>query len=139
MALVFTAIRLLLGLFFGLAGALKLTDCISADVHAQMKSQFVQFADVFPLKELGYKPEPLQYMQAVGWVELVAGILLAVGPQILREISNFVLCVVMIGAIYTLLILKEPIAMCAPATVCLGLLLLLNIRGQGRRQKSKFE
>ncbi|XP_053310662.1 transmembrane protein 35B [Spea bombifrons] len=139
MAFLFTAIRVLLGLFFGLTGVVKLTDQIAADVYQQMKSQFVQFSDVFPLKELGYKPDPMLYMQAVGWVELVAGILLAVGPQILQEISNFVLCVIMIGAIYTLLVLKEPIAMCAPATVCLGLLLLLNIRGQGRRAKSKFE
>lgn len=29
--------------------------------------------------------------------------------------------------------------MCAPATVCLGLLLLLNIRGREGRAKSKFE
>ncbi|KAM8975075.1 transmembrane protein 35B [Pelodytes ibericus] len=139
MAFIFTAIRVLLGLFFGLSGIVKLTDQISADVYNQMKSQFVQFADVFPLKEFGYKPDPDQYLLAVGWIELVAGILLAFGPQILQEISNFVLCIIMIGAIYTLLVLKEPVAMCAPATVCLGLLLLLTIRGQGRRTKSKSE
>nr|XP_060641712.1 transmembrane protein 35B-like [Anolis sagrei ordinatus] len=101
------------------------------------KSQFVQFADVFPLKEFGYKPEPDRYLETVGWIEAVAGLLLAFGPQLLQEISNFILTIVMIGAIYTLLVLKEPIAMCAPATVCLGLLLLLNIRG--RPAKSKFE
>uniref|UniRef100_A0A8C5LRD6 Transmembrane protein 35B n=1 Tax=Leptobrachium leishanense TaxID=445787 RepID=A0A8C5LRD6_9ANUR len=139
MAFLYSAIRVLLGLFFGLAGLVKLTDQLSAEVYNQMKSQFVKFADVFPLQDLGYKPDPLQYMEAAGWVELVAGILLAFGPQLLQEISNFVLCIVMIGAIYTLLVLKEPIAMCAPSTVCLGLLLLLNIRGHGRRSKSKFE
>lgn len=61
------------------------------------KSQFVQFADVFPLKDFGFKPDPYQYLQAVGWIELVAGILLAFGPRILQEISNLVLCVIMIG------------------------------------------
>uniref|UniRef100_A0A8C3T505 Transmembrane protein 35B n=1 Tax=Chelydra serpentina TaxID=8475 RepID=A0A8C3T505_CHESE len=61
------------------------------------KSQFVQFADVFPLKEFGYKPEPGQYLQVVGWIEVVAGALLAFGPQLLQEISNFVLTIVMIG------------------------------------------
>ncbi|EMP34897.1 Splicing factor, proline- and glutamine-rich [Chelonia mydas] len=106
---------------------------------SDMKSQFVQFADVFPLKEFGYKPEPEQYLQVVGWIEVVAGVLLAFGPQLLQEISNFVLTIVMIGAIYTLLVLKEPFSMCAPATICLGLLLLLNIRGRGGRAKSKFE
>ncbi|XP_037737886.1 transmembrane protein 35B [Chelonia mydas] len=139
MALVFAAIRVLLGLFFLLTGAVKLTDQISAELYQQLKSQFVQFADVFPLKEFGYKPEPEQYLQVVGWIEVVAGVLLAFGPQLLQEISNFVLTIVMIGAIYTLLVLKEPFSMCAPATICLGLLLLLNIRGRGGRAKSKFE
>ncbi|XP_075460715.1 transmembrane protein 35B [Ascaphus truei] len=140
MAFIFTALRVLLGIFFGITGAVKLTDQISAEVYTQMKSQFVQFADVFPLKDLaGYKPDPGDYMQVVGWLELVAGVLLALGPQIVQEISNFVLTLVMIGAIYTLLVLKKPIAMCAPATVCLGLLLLLNIRGRDRKPKSKFE
>ncbi|XP_056416598.1 transmembrane protein 35B [Hyla sarda] len=139
MAFVFSAIRVLLGFFFGFAGVVKLTDQVSAEVHQHMKSQFVQFTDVFPLKDFGFKPDPSQYLQAVGWVELVAGILLAFGPRILQEISNFVLCIIMIGAIYTLLVLKEPLAMCAPATVCLGLLLLLNIRGHGRKSKSKAE
>ncbi|XP_003228027.2 transmembrane protein 35B [Anolis carolinensis] len=137
MARVFSALRVLLGLFFALSGLVKISDKVSGDLHQQMKSQFVQFADVFPLKEFGYKPEPVGYLETVGWIEFVAGLLLAFGPQLLQEISNFILTIVMIGAIYTLLVLKEPIAMCAPATVCLGLLLLLNIRG--RPAKSKFE
>ncbi|XP_068773446.1 transmembrane protein 35B isoform X2 [Struthio camelus] len=138
MAAVFTALRVLLGLFFLLTGAAKLSDRLSADLHRHM-SQFVRFADVFPLKDFGYKPEPGRYLEAVGWVEAAAGLLLAVGPQLLQEISNFVLSIVMIGAIYTLLALKEPVAMCAPATVCLGLLLLLNIRGRAAPAKPKFE
>ncbi|NXG69229.1 TM35B protein, partial [Baryphthengus martii] len=99
------------------------------------KSQFVRFAEVFPLKEFGFAPEPAQYLAVVGWVEVVAGLLLAFGPQLLQEISNFILSIIMIGAIYTLLVLREPLAMCAPATLCLGLLLLLNIRGHGSPPK----
>ncbi|XP_068773447.1 transmembrane protein 35B isoform X3 [Struthio camelus] len=125
MAAVFTALRVLLGLFFLLTGAAKLSDRLSADLHRHM--------------DFGYKPEPGRYLEAVGWVEAAAGLLLAVGPQLLQEISNFVLSIVMIGAIYTLLALKEPVAMCAPATVCLGLLLLLNIRGRAAPAKPKFE
>ncbi|XP_053123208.1 transmembrane protein 35B [Hemicordylus capensis] len=139
MAFLFSALRVLLGLFFCVCGAIKLTDRISGEAHQQLKSQFVQFADAFPLKEFGYKPEPGRYLETMGWIEVVAGLLLAFGPQLLQEISNFVLTIIMIGAIYTLLVLKEPIAMCAPATVCLGLLLLLNIRGRERSAKSKFE
>ncbi|XP_009317009.1 PREDICTED: uncharacterized protein ZMYM6NB [Pygoscelis adeliae] len=103
------------------------------------KSQFVRFAEVCPLKEFGFAPEPGQYLAAVGWAEAVAGLLLAFGPQLLQEISNFVLSVIMIGAIYTLLVLRETLAMCAPATLCLGLLLLLNIRGHAAPTKPKFE
>ncbi|XP_029427450.1 transmembrane protein 35B isoform X1 [Rhinatrema bivittatum] len=139
MALLVRVLRLGLGLFFLLTGAVKLSDRISAQLHLQMRAQFVQFADVFPLKEFGYSPEPVQYLEVVGWTEAVAGVLLALGPQLLQEISNFVLTVIMIGAIYTLLALKEPLAMCTPATVCLGLLLLLNVRGRGWKAKPKFE
>uniref|UniRef100_A0A8C4UGS3 Transmembrane protein 35B n=1 Tax=Falco tinnunculus TaxID=100819 RepID=A0A8C4UGS3_FALTI len=102
-------------------------------------SSFVRYAEVFPLKELGFTPEPGWYLEVVGWVEAVAGLLLAFGPQLLQEISNFILSVIMIGAIYTLLVLREPLAMCAPATLCLGLLLLLNIRGHAAPAKPKFE
>lgn len=42
-------------------------------------------------------PEPGGYLAAVGWVEVTAGLLLAFGPQLLQEISNFILSVVMIG------------------------------------------
>ncbi|NXD81899.1 TM35B protein, partial [Halcyon senegalensis] len=135
MAAAFTALRVLLGLFFLLTGTAKLSEQLSADLHRHMKSQFVRFADVFPLKEFGLAPEPAQYLAVVGWVEVVAGLLLAFGPQLLQEISNFILSVIMIGAIYTLLVLREPLAMCAPATLCLGLLLLLNIRGYGSPPK----
>ncbi|NXS44992.1 TM35B protein, partial [Balaeniceps rex] len=135
MAAAFTALRVLLGLFFLLTGAAKLSDQLSADLHRHMKSQFVRFAEVFPLKEFGFAPEPGRYLEVVGWVEVVAGLLLAFGPQLLQEISNFVLSVIMIGAIYTLLVLREPLAMCAPATLCLGLLLLLNIRGHAAPTK----
>ncbi|NWW95622.1 TM35B protein, partial [Rhynochetos jubatus] len=129
MAAAFTALRVLLGLFFLLTGAVKLSDRLSPDVHRHMQSEFVRFAEVCPLKELGFTLEPDRYLEVVGWVEVVTGLLLAFGPQLLQEISNFILSVIMIGAIYTLLVLREPLAMCAPATLCLGLLLLLNIRG----------
>lgn len=57
----------------------------------------MRFAKVFPLKDLGFVPEPGRYLVAVGWLEVTAGLLLAFGPQLLQEISNFILSVVMIG------------------------------------------
>uniref|UniRef100_A0A8B9DER7 Transmembrane protein 35B n=1 Tax=Anser cygnoides TaxID=8845 RepID=A0A8B9DER7_ANSCY len=123
-------------LVYGLRGASELE---LGPARRPQQAQFVRFAEVFPLKDFGFAPEPDPYLAAVGWVEAVAGLLLAVGPQLLQEISNFVLSIVMMGAIYTLLVLREPLAMCAPATLCLGLLLLLNIRGHGAPAKPKFE
>ncbi|XP_072211733.1 transmembrane protein 35B isoform X2 [Excalfactoria chinensis] len=138
MAAAFRALRILLGLFFLLAGSVKLSERLSADTHRHME-QFVRFAEVFPLRDFGFAPSPGPYLTAVGAVEAAAGLLLAFGPQLLQEISNFVLSVVMIGAIYTLLVLREPLAMCAPATLSLGLLLLLNVRGHAAPTKAKAE
>ncbi|XP_036397442.1 transmembrane protein 35B-like [Megalops cyprinoides] len=140
MALVYTLLRVLLGLAFALAGAVKLTDLISEDIYAQMRSQFVQFASVFPLRVVGVELDPVQYLTVTGWIELVSGLLLAFGPRILQEISNLVLSVVMMVAIFTLLKLQEPLFMCCPPAVFLGLLLLLAIRERGGyRTKSKTQ
>nr|XP_021591033.2 transmembrane protein 35B isoform X4 [Ictidomys tridecemlineatus] len=112
MALVLAALRVLLGGFFALTGAAKLSQ-ISAPVSQQMgrvgeveekwesrksqlwKALFVQFAEVFPLKLFGYQPDPVNYQTAVGWLELLAGLLLVVGPPVLQDISNFLLTLLM--------------------------------------------
>uniref|UniRef100_A0A8C3PGR7 Transmembrane protein 35B n=1 Tax=Calidris pygmaea TaxID=425635 RepID=A0A8C3PGR7_9CHAR len=135
----FLVLALLRGWRPGTEAFLVLPKGSSAPLLPSQQSEFVRFAEVFPLKEFGFAPEPGRYLEVVGWVEVVAGLLLALGPQLLQEISNFVLSVIMIGAIYTLLVLREPLAMCAPATLCLGLLLLLNIRGHADPPKPKLE
>ncbi|XP_048860711.1 transmembrane protein 35B-like [Brienomyrus brachyistius] len=135
MALVFTLLRVLLGLLFVLAGAVKLTDKISEDIYMHMRTQFVEFSAVFPLRIVGLHLEPEQYLIVIGWLELVAGALLAFGPRILQEISNLVLSVVMMVAVFTLLKLQQPLYTCCPAAVFLGLLLLLAVRGCGTKSK----
>ncbi|KAF6112408.1 zinc finger MYM-type containing 6 [Phyllostomus discolor] len=127
MAFLLAALRVLLGGFFALTGVAKLSEQIAAPVSQQMKALFVQFAEVFPLKVFGYQPDPMSYQVAVGWLELLAGLLLALGPPKLQEISNFLLIVLMMGAIFTLLSLKESLITCIPAVVCLVLLLVLDI------------
>uniref|UniRef100_A0A8C7AVV5 Transmembrane protein 35B n=1 Tax=Neovison vison TaxID=452646 RepID=A0A8C7AVV5_NEOVI len=122
MALGLAALRVLLGGFFALTGAAKLSEQISAP-----KALFVQFAEVFPLKVFGYQPDPMSYQEAVGWLELLAGLLLVLGPPMLQEISNLLLTVLMMGAIFTLASLKESPNTYIPAIICLGLLLLLDI------------
>ncbi|XP_019285410.2 transmembrane protein 35B isoform X1 [Panthera pardus] len=127
MALGLAALRVLLGGFFALTGAAKLSGQISAPASEQMKALFVQFAEVFPLKVFGYQPDPMGYQEAVGWLELLAGLLLVLGPPMLQEISNLLLTLLMMGAIFTLASLKESPNTYIPAIICLGLLLLLDI------------
>lgn len=78
------------------------------------------------MKVFGYQPDPISYQTAVGWLELLAGLLLVVGPPVLQEISNVLLILLMMGAVFTLVVLKEPLSTYVPAAVCLGLLLLLD-------------
>ncbi|XP_034875039.1 transmembrane protein 35B isoform X2 [Mirounga angustirostris] len=121
MALGLRALRVLLGGFFALTGAAKLSEQISAPASQQM------FAEVFPLKVFGYQPDPMNYQEAVGWLELLAGLLLVLGPPMLREISNLLLTLLMMGAIFTLASLKESPNTYIPPIICLGLLQLLDI------------
>ncbi|KAJ8289408.1 hypothetical protein GJAV_G00000980 [Gymnothorax javanicus] len=131
MAIVFTALRVLLGVLFAVAGAVKLTDQLSEDIHSQMQSHFVEFSSVFPLRIVGVELEPELYMLITGWVELVGGVLLAFGPRLLQEISNLVLSVLMMVVIFTLLKLQQPLPACCVPAVFLLVLLLLAIRGRG--------
>lgn len=52
---------------------------------------------MFPLKLFGYQPDPMNYQTTVGWLELLAGLLLAVGSPMLQEISNLFLTLLMMG------------------------------------------
>nr|XP_014719506.2 transmembrane protein 35B isoform X1 [Equus asinus] len=127
MALPLAALRVLLGGFFALTGAAKLSEQLSPPTSERMKALFVQFAEVFPLKVFCYQPDPESYQVAVGWLELLAGLLLVLGPPVLQDISNLLLTLLMMGALFTLVSLKESLNTCIPAIVCLGLLLLLDI------------
>lgn len=57
----------------------------------------MQFAEVFPLKVFCYQPDPESYQAAVGWLELLAGLLLVLGPPVLQDISNLLLTLLMMG------------------------------------------
>lgn len=57
----------------------------------------MRFAEVFPLRVFGYQPDPVSYQTAVGWLELLAGSLLLVGPPLLRHISTMFLISLMMG------------------------------------------
>ncbi|XP_078423107.1 transmembrane protein 35B-like isoform X2 [Cetorhinus maximus] len=137
MALVVAAVRGLLGLFFMLMGGMKLTDRISPQLYAKAVDEFEKFADVFPLNDVGIKLDPMQYLLVVGWIELIGGLVLAFGTKILQEISSIILSIIMMGAIYSQLVLKKPLYMCIPASVCLGLLLLLFVWGRDKEKQKE--
>ncbi|XP_005544071.1 transmembrane protein 35B isoform X3 [Macaca nemestrina] len=108
MELLLSVLRVLLGGFFALVGLAKLSEEISAPVSERMNALFVQFAEVFPLKVFGYQPDPLNYQIAVGFLELLAGLLLATGPPMLQEISNlFLILLMMEGQLLPLLLFKR--------------------------------
>uniref|UniRef100_A0A8C8W654 Uncharacterized protein n=1 Tax=Peromyscus maniculatus bairdii TaxID=230844 RepID=A0A8C8W654_PERMB len=71
-------------------------------------------------------PDPINYQTAVGWLELLAGLLLVMGPPVPQEISNQFLILLLMGAIFTLVALKVSLRTYILATVCLGLVLLLD-------------
>ncbi|XP_078093930.1 transmembrane protein 35B-like [Mustelus asterias] len=139
MAIVFVAVRVLLGVFFMVVGATKLTDRISPKLYAEAVDEFAKFVDVFPLNDVGAKLEPMQYQIVVGWIEVIGGLLLAFGTKALQEISNIILSIIMMGAIYFLLVSKKPLYKCIPAIVCLGLLLLLLYVWRRDKEKQKAE
>ncbi|XP_078423106.1 transmembrane protein 35B-like isoform X1 [Cetorhinus maximus] len=139
MALVVAAVRGLLGLFFMLMGGMKLTDRISPQLYAKAVDEFEKFADVFPLNDVGIKLDPMQYLLVVGWIELIGGLVLAFGTKILQEISSIILSIIMMGELYSILILKEELYLCVPSATCLGLLLLLLYIWERDRKKQKKE
>ncbi|XP_069934880.1 transmembrane protein 35B isoform X1 [Oryctolagus cuniculus] len=96
MALMLAALRILLGGFFMLTGAAKLSP-VAAPVSQQLKVLFTRFAEVCPLKLFGYQPDPRSYQTAVGWLELLAGALLVAGPPLLQGISTLLLILLMMA------------------------------------------
>ena len=90
------------------------------------QSQFVRFAKVHPAVLFGYEIDPVKYMRQIGVIEIAGGILL-VGPRIFKMFSCLMLSSIMIGAMYTLHQLKEPMSkIAAPAIVLLLLFLRLH-------------
>lgn len=82
------------------------------------------------------------YLKVIGWVELVCGILLVTGPRILKVLSSLVCLKIMIGAIFTLYKLKEPIQMMTPAAVtfvllCVNLMLMFQREEKVRKDAAK--
>jgi len=136
-SVVLTVLSVALGLFFVLAGSIKLSPIISQDLHQEMTKGFVKYAKVFPLqKQTGYQPPADLYRKAVGITEVVCGLVLAFIPGGLKLLSNLILLVIMFGAGYTHYTVKDPLEKSAGAIV-FTVLLLLRLILSSRQSKGR--
>lgn len=102
------------------------------------KSDFVKFAKVHPAVHFGYQIDPEKYMKQIGVMELAGATFLLLGPRPLRLFSCLLLSSVMIGAMYTLHQLQEPLQLIAvPALVLLTLLVRLHFLLVGAQSRAK--
>ena len=74
---------------------------------------------------MGIRPDPDVYCAFVGIVELGCALLIIAGVPKARLYALYTLLVVMIGAIYSLIALHDPVINMSPATFALILILLL--------------
>merc|ERR1712141_893307 len=91
----------------------------SAKTYLKMKSDFERFAKVHPAALIGYSIDPEKYMKQIGLIELAGATFLLIGPRIFKLFSCLLLSSVMIGAMYTLYLLADPIQTLVPAAVTL--------------------
>ncbi|XP_022109002.1 uncharacterized protein LOC110989150 isoform X2 [Acanthaster planci] len=94
-------------------------------------SSFNRFVLVFPFQSFtGYKPTAELYRTVVGVIEITFGALLAFGNYHWHRSSSLVLLCLMIGALYTILALGDPVQNIVPSVV-VGALLILLINREG--------
>jgi len=72
----------------------------------QFKSRFTR---VFPLASMGIKPDPDVYRVSVGILEVACALLLIAGTPRAKTYSLYVLLLVMIGALYTHIVLHDEV------------------------------
>ena len=85
---------------------------------------------VFPLAGIGIRPDPEIYRVTVGITELGCALLIIAGIPKARLCALCTLVVVMIGAIYSHVMLHDPVNEVAPAAIALVLVLsLLHLDG----------
>ncbi|XP_070568968.1 transmembrane protein 35B-like [Ptychodera flava] len=116
------------GIFYCLSGTAHLLP--QGQIHTTLNRYFVQYAKVFPLRSIGYQPDPIDYQFVIGMSQLIAGVLIWWGPIRTKQISCVILLVEMVGAAWTLLQLGDPSANIAlPSGCAIGLLILLLNKG----------
>ena len=105
-------------------------------VFAQL-AEFGEFAKVFPLRVMGFTPEPSRYLVSVGLVELSLGLALLLGATPTKRVACKGLMVIMAGATQTLVAKGQYMQAPIPAAFFLGLFALhQNLSVEKRAKRS---
>jgi uncharacterized membrane protein YphA (DoxX/SURF4 family) len=100
-SIVLTALSIFLGIFFIFVGSVKVSQKISREMHREIRRNFVQYSKVFPFaNSMSVKVSPKYFRLAVGWTEVIAGFALVVIPGFVKQIANFILFCITLGAVY---------------------------------------
>lgn len=118
-SIVLKSLSVLLGVFFIFVGITKLSPVISKELHKDLRKEYVRYAKVFPFSEiLDFKLPSKWYRRAVGALEIIFGLALAVIPSHkLKNTANIGLVLLMILGVYSHIMVGDPFDRCAPALV----------------------
>jgi len=105
-------------------GIIKLTPYVSREVHKQVYREFVKYSQVHPAVMFGYQIDPKKFMPQIGAIEVVCGTLMVIGPRIAKVLSCLVLSSVLVGGMYFIFMLGQPLQYLIGFAVLLLLLLV---------------
>jgi uncharacterized membrane protein YphA (DoxX/SURF4 family) len=120
MGIVTTLGCVLLTFAFIMAGSAKISDALAGpDVHREMVGNFKQYAKLFQVAKFGTTAE--QFRLAVGGAEIVLALLLWIMPRV----ASLGIAGIMVGAIYTHVLMEDPQEKLIPPAVLLAVSLLV--------------
>lgn len=137
-SLVLKTLSIFLGLFFIFVGLTKLTPKINAELHRELKREFVKYSKVIPfLKAYNIKIHSKQYRSFVGGLEISCGACLAFMPfKRMKQTANCLLLLMMLFTMYTHYMVGDRFERTAPSLVFLFMLVCrLIVDYQVQRQE----
>ncbi|CAG9858481.1 unnamed protein product [Phyllotreta striolata] len=123
-SVVLKSLSILLGLFFIFVGFIKISSVLSKDLHKDLRKEYVKYSKVFPFSEmLDFKIPSKWYRRTVGGLEMICGSAMAFWPNHkIKNLSNIVLLVLTLMAVYSHYMVADKLERTAPALVFLFML-----------------
>ncbi|XP_046460337.1 novel acetylcholine receptor chaperone-like [Daphnia pulex] len=118
-SIVLKSLSIFLGLFFIFVGIMKITPYISKELHKDLRQEYVKYAKIIPLARwFNVKIPSKWYRRIVGGLEIVCGIALTFIPhRRTKQVANWILLSLMIGAISLHWAVDDKLERSAPALV----------------------